>query len=77
VETFYTVSLVMPDDGDAPGLELHQLHFGETSLAPGDADTFTSGVGFTLEFERDRSGRVVAFYIDAARTRDVRAVRVR
>ena len=81
IETFYTVSLETPDDEEEedaePRLVLHQLRFGDSPLTPGEADAFTVGVGFTIEFERDRNGQVIAFYIDAARTRDVRAVRVR
>jgi CubicO group peptidase (beta-lactamase class C family) len=77
IETFYTVSLEPSEDDAESSLMLHQLHFGDTPLSAGQVDTFTSGVGFTITFERDRNGQVVAFYIDAARTRDVRAVRVR
>lgn len=64
-------------DDPGPRLVLNQLRFGDTPLTPAEVDTFTVGVGFTLEFERDRNGQIVAFYIDAARTRDVRAERTR
>ncbi len=78
VETFYEVVLVHPDEDEEgePYLEARQLRMGEMRLSPTEEDTFSTG-GLTLEFERDRHGAVSAVYLDAGRTRDVRAERIR
>jgi CubicO group peptidase (beta-lactamase class C family) len=78
VETFYEVVLVHPDEDEEgePYLEARQLRMGEMRLRPTKEDTFSTG-GLTFEFERDRHGAVSAIYIDAGRTRDVRAERIR
>jgi len=79
IETFYTMS-VEPAEGDdaqeEARLVMHQLRMGDVPLTPGEPGTFTSGIDITFEFERDRNGRVVAFYASNARTRDVRFVRI-
>jgi CubicO group peptidase (beta-lactamase class C family) len=78
IETFYTISLEHPEDGEEgePRLVLNQLRRGDMTLRPTERDTFVSG-GMTVEFERDRNGMVIGLYVDAARTREVRFVRVR
>jgi hypothetical protein len=53
-----------------------QLRAGDVTLRPTEVDTF-AGEGVILQFERDRAGRVIGFYADAGRTRDVRFERVR
>jgi hypothetical protein len=80
IETFYTISLEAPED-DPEGerrLVMNQLRLGDMALTPGDRDTFTGGGGggITLEFERDRNGKVVAAYVNATRSRDIRFTRV-
>jgi CubicO group peptidase (beta-lactamase class C family) len=79
IETFYTVTVEEPEEGsdEEPKLVMNQLRLGEFTLRPVSKDTFRSASGMTLEFERDRSGTVVALYADATRSRDVRFERVR
>ena len=79
IETFYTVAVVQSeeDPDEEPYLVLRQLRLGEIRLRPTEPDTFVSGNGITLEFERDRAGTVVALYADATRSRDVWFQRVR
>ena len=87
IETFLTIRLEWPEDdeeaeeedeGEAePRLVVNQLHSGDMTMRPGEPDVFTAGGGVTLEFERDRNGRVIALYADATRTRDVRFEKVR
>jgi CubicO group peptidase (beta-lactamase class C family) len=80
IETYYEVRLEMPDeDGDdaEPRLVMNQLWMGDAPMAAApDEDSFTARGGLTLQFERDRHGTVMGFYVDADRTRDVRFVRV-
>ena len=90
IETFLTIRLEWPEDeadeesrddeeaGEAePRLVINQLHAGDMPMRPGERDTFIAGGGITLEFERDRNGRIVGVYADATRTRDVRFQKVR
>jgi CubicO group peptidase (beta-lactamase class C family) len=70
VETFYTVAL----EGDS--LVLQHRRRDDATMTPGEEDHFTAGT-LRITFERDRSGRVIAFYLDNARTRDVRFQRLR
>ena len=65
IETFYTLSV------EDEGLVLHQRRLDDINLTSGERDTYAGG-GFTLSFERDRNGRIVAFYVSNGRTRDVR-----
>ena len=78
IEVYFDIRLETPGGDDAaPRLVMHQLWRGDRPLtAATDEDTFTAGGGLTLQFERDRAGRVTEFYVDAGRTRDVRFVRV-
>lgn len=77
IETFYTVTLDEGDGGDdGPTLTLKQMRLADIPMRPGDADTFTTPMGFRLSFERDRNGRVIAFYMSNGRTRDVRFQKV-
>jgi CubicO group peptidase (beta-lactamase class C family) len=84
IETFYTVELQWPEDEgeeageeSAPRLVMRQLRMGEVSMTPTERDAFRTARGFSLEFERDRHGDVIALYADAGRSRDVRFERVR
>jgi CubicO group peptidase (beta-lactamase class C family) len=70
IETFFTIAI--EDDS----LVVRHARLDEATLRPGEQDTFSGG-GFTFAFERDRSGRVIAFYLSNGRTRDVRFGRVR
>lgn len=71
LETFYTLSLA---DGV---LHLVHLRMDDADLAPGDeVDRFT-GANLRFDFERDRNGQVIGFYLSNVRTRDVRFERVR
>ena len=65
IETFYTVSL------DEDHLLLKQWRMDDGTLAPGENDHFSGG-GFEVSFERDRNGKVIAFYLANGRTRGVR-----
>ena len=65
LETFYTLSI------EDERLVVHQRRLDDVNLTPGERDTFARG-GFTVSFERDRNGRIVAFYLSNGRTRDVR-----
>lgn len=80
IETFYGISVEAPEDDEAEEgevrLVLHHLRMGDVPLAPGEPEAFTSGIGITFEFERDRNGQVVALYASNGRTLDVRFVRV-
>ena len=82
IETFYDIRLETPggEDGEdaEPRLVLHQLWMGDRPMAATpEEDTFTALPGnLTLQFERNRHGMVTEFYVDVARTRDVRFVRV-
>ena len=53
---------------------MEQRRMGRASLEAGERDQFT-GRGFTFEFERDRNGDIVAFYLSNGRARDVRFIR--
>lgn len=78
IETFYTIAVTEDEDGE-PGLVLRQRRLGEMALAPGEEDAFsttTDGGPLQLSFERDRAGRVIAFYMSNGRTRDVRFERL-
>lgn len=66
VETFYTVAV------EDSALVLKHRRMDDISLTPGEEDTFTSGVFTPVTFERDRNGRIIAFYLANGRTRDVR-----
>ena len=71
------VTLDSDDEGDAePYLELRQMRMGEMRLTPTEKDAFSVGA-ITLEFQRDRHGKVSAVYFDVGRSRDVRAERIR
>lgn len=71
IETFYDLAL---EEGK---LMLRQRRLDPTPLVATDApDTYSAGRA-TLTFERDRHGRVIAFYAGNGRTRDVRFARVR
>lgn len=70
LETYFTLDL---DDG---ALRLRQRRVDDAKLTPGDEkDTFT-GRDLTFSFERDRTSKVIGFYLSNGRTRDVRAGRV-
>ena len=69
LETFYHFTV---EEGE---LVLGQRRLDRTTLAPGEEDAFSGG-GLSLEFERDRNGRVTGFYVSNVRTRDVRFARV-
>lgn len=66
IETFYTIELV---DGD---LMMSQRRIAAFKLNSGERDTFSGGMFSEINFERDRNGRILAFYASNARTRDVR-----
>jgi len=70
IETFYRIEF----DEEAGELMIEQRRMGRASLEAGERDQFT-GRGFTFEFERDRNGDIVAFYLSNGRTRDVRFIR--
>lgn len=70
VETFYEVVV---DEG---ALVLRHRRLDDIELSPGEEDTFSGG-GLTVDFERDRNGRIIAFYMSNVRTRDVRFDRMR
>ncbi|MFV1987211.1 MAG: serine hydrolase domain-containing protein [Gemmatimonadota bacterium] len=70
LETFYTI--VLEDET----LVVHHRRLDDADLEVGEEDTFSGG-GLTFSFERDRNGKVIGFYIDNGRTRDVRFERVR
>ncbi len=66
LEAFRTISV---EDGE---LRASSLRFpGGQELRHTTGDTFMAG-GFTVAFERDASGAVVAFTVDAGRARDLR-----
>jgi len=46
------------------------------TLSPTAKDTFNGGA-ITLQLERDRIGQVIGFYVNVARSRDIRFERVR
>ncbi len=70
VETFYNIAL----EGDS--LVLNHRRRDDATMTPGERDAF-SAANMQISFERDRHGRVIAFYLDNGRTRDVRFERVR
>jgi CubicO group peptidase (beta-lactamase class C family) len=70
LETFYTI--VLEDDR----LVLRHPRLDAAALSPGSRDNFSAGMN-QLSFERDRHGRVIAFYMGNVRARDVRFERVR
>lgn len=70
VETFFEIRV------EDEALVAEQRRLDLINLEPGDEDVF-SGAQMTFDFERDRNGEVVAFYLDNVRTRDVRFERVR
>ena len=74
LETFWELSL---KDGK---LMVSQRRSGDGVLKPTKKDTFggASPAGeFTLVLERDRAGEVIGFYVDVARSRDIRFARVK
>lgn len=74
LETYWELALVNNQ------LTVAQRRVPSTTVSPSGKDTM-SGVAatgpFTLALERDRNGRVIAFYAGNGRTRDIRFVRVR
>ena len=68
-EAFYTVII------KAESLVLQHRRLNDLELTSGEEDKFTSGNG-PVEFERDRNGQVIAFYLSNGRTRDVRFARM-
>lgn len=70
LETFYEFRV---EEGALVG---HQRRIGDVKLASGKVDSF-SWEETTLTFERDRNDRVIGFYLENGRTRDVRFARVR
>jgi len=77
VESFFEVALEEADEEGAEArLTLRHRRLDDATLAPGEADTFSGG-SLTLDFERDRNGEVIGFYMSNGRTRDVRFGRVR
>ncbi len=71
LETYYELDVV---EG---ALTVHHRRLDDFGLEAGaEPDAFAGG-GLTLAFERDRSGRVIGFYVANGRTRDVRFGRVR
>lgn len=68
-ETFYTV---IAKGGE---LVLQHRRLNDQELTGGEDDVFTSSNG-PVEFERDRNGQVIAFYLSNGRTRDVRFARI-
>lgn len=68
---FYDVVL----DEEEGALSLRHFRRDDAAMTPGDPDHFTAA-NIRISFERDRHGRVNAFYMDNMRTRDVRFVRV-
>jgi hypothetical protein len=71
LETFYTLSLA---DGK---LRLSHLRLDDADLVPGEEVDRFAGADLSFEFERDRNGKVIGFYLSNVRTRDVRFERVR
>jgi hypothetical protein len=70
LETFYAISL------DRDTLVVQHRRGDGARLKPGEKDRFAGG-GLNYEFERDRNGRVIGFYVANGRTRDVRFERMR
>jgi CubicO group peptidase (beta-lactamase class C family) len=70
IETFYTLTV------EEDQLVMHHIRLDDAEMEPGERDMFSGG-GFTFSFERDRNGRVVAFYLANGRTRNVRFERIR
>jgi CubicO group peptidase (beta-lactamase class C family) len=70
IETFFTIEL----EGDS--LMLKHRRRDDATMTPGERDAF-SAANLQISFERDRHGRVIAFYLDNARARDVRFERIR
>ena len=70
LETFYAV--VVEDDD----LTVRRRRYEDATLTAGDEDSFSGG-GLTYDFERDRNGRVIGFYLSNGRSRDVRFERLR
>jgi len=70
LETFYTITL------ERDTLVVRQRRLDDAKLRPGEKDRFAGG-GLSYEFERDRNGEVIGFYVANGRTRDVRFGRVR
>ena len=68
---FYDI--VLDEEGEA--LTLRHLRRDDAVMTPGDPDHFTAA-NLRMAFERDRHGRIIAFYMDNMRTRDVRFARV-
>jgi CubicO group peptidase (beta-lactamase class C family) len=60
-------ALAVEDDA----LVLRRRRLEDAILRPGREDRFTAGI-LQFEFERDRNGRVIGFYVSNGRTRDVR-----
>jgi hypothetical protein len=65
IETFFDVSL------SEDHLVASQRRMGEMDMTPNEVDTFGASM-FTLTFERDRNGQLIAFYLSNGRSRDVR-----
>ena len=57
-------------------LVARQRRSADMTLSPTAKDTFTGGA-ITLQLERDRIGQVIGFYVNVARSRDIRFERVR
>ncbi len=70
LETFW--ELVVADGT----LVARQRRSTDVSLTPATKDTFTGGA-ITVTLERDRAGRVIGFYANVTRSRDIRFERVR
>lgn len=70
LETFYQLVL-----GDG-ALVVQRRRYEDAELSAGDEDSFSGG-GLTYDFERDRNGVVIGFYVSNGRSRDVRFERVR
>jgi hypothetical protein len=65
IETFYRI--VLSDST----LTRYQRRMDPARLVPGLEDTFSAG-GASFEFERDRNGKVIGFYLSNVRTTGVR-----
>lgn len=70
IETFYEFSINKDDK-----LQAEHRRRDPLVMDPSTEDTFSAGA-LSVEFEHDRNGRVIGFYISNGRTRDVRFQRV-
>jgi hypothetical protein len=57
-------------------LVARQRRSADMTLSPTAKDTFNGGA-ITVQLERDRIGQVIGFYVNVARSRDIRFERVR